>query len=356
MTIIKILLIPRGNNSNLNRQISYWLVYLYPMSEFRTVLSSSEASFTISLTDPCLTVGSCFADHLGLLLQKNKFSVSINPFGTTYNPISIHKVLSYAIDNTMPSPETFGELNETFFNYDFHSSFSSLQKSTLESNLQRSISQCHEFMKSARVLMITYGTSWVYEREDNQEIVSNCHKIPSHHFSKKLLTQKKILESFGDLHKQLQTINPDLRIILTLSPVRHLKDSLELNAVSKSILRLSCHTLSEMYPDTEYFPAYEIVLDDLRDYRFYDRDMLHPSPEAIHYIWKIFCERYFTKDTRDFIRKWKDIMNAIEHRPYQPESISHQKFLKELVSQLEGLKSKVDVDKEIREVSKRLTR
>ena len=326
------------------------------MNEFRTILSPAKASFSISHSDRCLTIGSCFADNLGALLQKNKFSVSINPFGTSYNPISIHKVLTYALSNQMPEPDTFGELNETYFNYDFHSSFSSLQKPLLEKNIAGSLSQCHEFLKSAKVLMITYGTSWVYERTDTGEIVSNCHKVPAKHFTKKLLTQKKILESFEDFYKQLQSFNPNIRVILTLSPVRHLKDSLELNAVSKSILRLSCHTLSEMFSKVEYFPAYEIVLDDLRDYRFYDRDMLHPSPEAVDYIWKIFCERYFAKDTRDFIRKWKDIMNAIEHRPYQPESSGHQNFLKELVGQLEGLKSKVDVDKEIREVSKRLTR
>lgn len=325
------------------------------MSEFRTVLSSSKASFNISHTDRCLTIGSCFADHLGALLQKNKFLVSINPFGTSYNPISIHKVLTYALGNQMPEPETFGELNETYFNYDFHSSFSSLQKPLLEKNIAGSILQSHEFLKSARVLMITYGTSWVYERTDNGEIVSNCHKVPANHFTKKLLTQKRILESFEDFYKQLQSFNPNIRIILTLSPVRHLKDSLELNAVSKSILRLSCHTLSEMFPNVEYFPAYEIVLDDLRDYRFYDRDMLHPSPDAIEYIWKIFRERYFEASTKKFVEKWNGVMKAMEHRPFQPDALSHQKFLKELMRQLEELKKEVNVDKEISEVRKRLS-
>lgn len=324
------------------------------MDTFRTVLSNAPSSFPIGLRDGCFTMGSCFADNLGLLLQKHKFNVLVNPFGTSYNPISIHKVLQYAIRNELPSADTYGKINETYFNYDFHSSFSTLDQSSLPHDLANAIAHGHGFIKSAAVLIITYGTSWVYERKDNGEIVSNCHKIPSTQFNKQLLTQKKILESFQDFYQQLISINPSIKIILTLSPVRHLKDSLELNAVSKSILRLSCHTLSEMYPQVTYFPAYEIMLDDLRDYRFYDRDRLHPTAEAIDYIWRFFGERYFTKDTSTFVKQWAEITKALAHRPYHPTSAVHQKFLANLLSKLEELKRLINVDKEISQVKNQL--
>lgn len=322
------------------------------MDNFRTVLSTTPAAFNIGLRDQSLTIGSCFADNLGQLLQKNKFEVLVNPFGTTYNPISIHQVLQYAIQHSLPSNDTYGELNETHFNYDFHSTFSALDKPILERNIATAIDKSHQFLKSASLLLITYGTSWVYEHQGR--IVANCHKMPAKHFNKQLLTQKKILESFDNLYKQLIALNPNIRIILTLSPVRHIKDTLELNAVSKSILRISCHTLSEIYPQVEYFPAYEIVLDDLRDYRFYDRDLLHPSPEAIAYIWKIFGERYFTNDTLKFIKQWEEITKALEHRPTLPDTAMHQKFLSSLLIKLEELKKTINVDKELSQVKKQL--
>jgi len=324
------------------------------MDNFRTVLSTTPSPFNIGLRDRCFTIGSCFADNLGQLLHQHKFEVLINPFGTSYNPISIHKVLNYAIQNELPSTDTYGELNETYFNFDFHSSFSALNANNLQHNIGSAISKNHAPLLSATRLLITYGTSWVYERKDNGDIVSNCHKVPSSQFNKQLLTQKKILESFKNFYQQLMAVNPNIRIILTLSPVRHIKDSLELNAVSKSILRLSCHTLSELYPNVEYFPAYEIVLDDLRDYRFYDRDLLHPSGEAIDYIWRIFGERYFTKDTAIFVKQWDEITKALAHRPYHPTSALHQKFLSNLLSKLEELKSTINVDKEISQIKNQL--
>ena len=325
------------------------------MSEFRTLLAHSQSTYPLGLEDQFLTIGSCFADNLGQLLQQHKFNVLVNPFGTYYNPISIHKVLKYAIKNELPPSATFGELNGTYFNYDFHSSFSNLNQTNLERNISSSVAKTHEFIKSTSVLLITYGTSFVYERIDNDEIVSNCHKIPAKHFNKKLLSQKKILESFKELFDLLTGLNPDMKIILTLSPVRHLKDTLELNAVSRSVLRLSCHTLSEMYPQVDYFPAYEIVLDDLRDYRFYDRDLLHPSPAAIEYIWRFFGKKYFSKETLMFVEEWDEVMKALAHRPYQPNSAEHQKFLRNLISKLEGLNQKINVSKELSEIKTRLT-
>lgn len=324
------------------------------MSDFRTVLQLPSRPDSIGIQHSVFTIGSCFADNLGKKLKDNKFSVSVNPFGTSYNPISIHKQLIYAVTNDRPSAATYGELNDTHFNFDFHSSFSTLDRQLLEKNISNAVEQQHVFLRSAKVLMITYGTAWVYERNENGEIVSNCHKVPGTAFKKSLLTQKRILESFATFHKQLAGFNPDISIILTLSPVRHIKDTLELNAVSKAVLRLSCHTLSQLYNNVSYFPAFEIVMDDLRDYRFYDRDLLHPSPEAIDYIWKKFRESYLDRSANTFIDQWEPLAKALQHKPFQPGSIAHQKFLKQTLAQLEKLKDVANVNREIQQLKQQL--
>jgi len=317
------------------------------MSNFRTALSIGSTPEKIKLDHAIFTIGSCFADNLGRLLLNHKFNVSVNPFGTSYNPLSIHKLLSYAIHNRMPDEDTYGVLNDTHFNFDFHSSFSTLSRNLLEKNIQKIIYQSHQAIRTCSVLMITYGTAWVYHRNENEMLVSNCHKVKSSEFTKHLLTQKKVLDSFETLHKDLLALNPDIRIILTISPVRHLKDTLELNAVSKAVLRLSCHTIASQAHHVDYFPAFELMMDDLRDYRFYDSDLIHPSAEAIDYLWGKFCDRYFDEDTRQFVEEWSNISKSLHHKPFLPESEGHQQFLRQLLKRLEELKKKVNVDKEI---------
>lgn len=325
------------------------------MHDFRTVLSLNPSPTRISHSDTIFTVGSCFAENLGQLLTENKFDIAVNPFGTCYNPISIHQLLTYASKNEMPGPGSYGTLNDTYFNYDFHSSFSSLDQTSLKNNIEKTINSCHQRIKKASVVIITYGTSWVYHRKADDIIVSNCHKVPSNNFSKHLLTQKKIIDSFAQIHDCLLENNPHIKIILTISPVRHIKDTLELNAVSKSILRLSCHTLTEAFSNVEYFPAYEIVMDDLRDYRFYNADLIHPSAEAIDYIWELFRARYFSTETNQVVEKWGNIAKSLQHKPFLPKSLAHQKFLQQLLSQLEEVRTQVNVDKEIDLVKKQLT-
>jgi hypothetical protein len=196
--------------------------------------------------------------------------------------------------------------------------------------------------------MITYGTAWVYQRQDTGEIVSNCHKMPAAAFAKSLLTQKQILASFDAFYRHLKAMNPVIKLVLTVSPVRHLKDTLALNSVSKSLLRLCCHTITEQYPGVDYFPAYEIMMDDLRDYRFYKSDMIHPSADAEDYIWERFLECYASASLREFIAKWQVIQSALKHKPFHPGSSGHQIFLQQTVQQLEALSHLVDVEKERR--------
>jgi hypothetical protein len=321
---------------------------------FRTEVQLPPAPVSINLTEKILTAGSCFSDAIGKALQENKFTVSINPFGTSYNPHAIHKALRYALHNQVVAEHTYLENNGVHANYDFHSKFSALNKNNLKQSLKDTIGATHYFLKDTGWIFITYGTAWVYERNDTCEIVSNCHQMPAAQFSKHLLSQKKVLESFHEFYQDLKTFNPNGKIILTVSPVRHIKDTLPLNSVSKAVLRLASQTLSETYPDVFYFPAFEIMTDDLRDYRFYKPDMIHPSEEAEDYIWKKFAEYFFDKTTQDFIRQWTPLRQALHHKPFHVASPAHQRFLKSTLAQLEVLQSKVNLEKEIQFVKSQL--
>ena len=324
------------------------------MEEFRTELKLKPSEHKISLHHPIITLGSCFADSIGQKLQTAKFSVSKNPFGTVYNPLSIHKQLLQSVHNQPALEHSFLQNQGMALNYDFHSEFAGTSKPQLETKINEAIGHTHHFLKNTKYLLLTYGTSWVYERLDTNEVVANCHKMPAQQFKKFLLTQKKILESFDETYRAVKIFNPDIKIILTVSPVRHLKDTLELNSVSKSILRLTCHTLTELYDDVEYFPAYEILLDDLRDYRFYSSDLIHPTSDAIDYIWKKFTACYFDLETNIFLDKWQEIMKAVSHKPFQPSSQGHQIFLKETLKRLQELKSKTNVEDEIKYIEAQL--
>ena len=178
--------------------------------------------------------------------------------------------------------------------------------------------------------------------------------MPSHLFTKELLSEKKILESFAGLYQNLKAVNPSCNMLLTVSPVRHTKDSIQLNSVSKSILRNACHAITELHPNVFYFPAYEIMLDDLRDYRFYKSDMIHPSTDAEEYIWEKFSEAYFDQPTLSFLTRWKPVVTALQHKPFHVQSQSHQKFLKKLLNDLTELNGTVNVEKEIAYVNDQL--
>jgi hypothetical protein len=315
---------------------------------FRTELNIDPSLIKIGHYDPILTLGSCFSDSMGARLASNKFEVKYNPFGTVYNPISIFKLLQYSLSNEMPNESSYLENDGLFANYDFHSSFSALNKSSIKKQIEEQIESTNTFLKSAKWLILTLGTAYVYKRKDTKEIVSNCHKIPGKNFTKRLLTQKQILEAFDQLWKQLATLNPGLKILLTVSPVRHIKDTLALNSVSKSTLRLTSDTLANQYEHVSYFPSYELMMDDLRDYRFYKADMIHPTEEAEDYIWEKFASAYFGKSTLDFLSEWSKIRAAIQHRPFNTTSEKHQAFIKSTIQKIKSLDNKLDFSEELK--------
>ena len=324
------------------------------MNKFRTEVNPAPSSVRIGLSDRILTLGSCFSDAIGSQFLSHKIDSKVNPFGILYNPHSIHKVISYSIFNHPPDKNSFVQRDDVFLHYDFHSAYSSMSLGDLKQQLKSSIASAHSFLLKAKWLIITYGTAWVYEHTESTEVVANCHKMPANLFKKSLLTQKKILDSFETLYRDLKSFNPDIQVILTVSPVRHMKETLELNAVSKSVLRVACHTMTEQHEDVHYFPAYEILMDDLRDYRFYSSDMIHPSETAEAYIWQKFGEQYLDKNLLDFLAKWDEIKAALDHRPFQPTSAAHQRFIRETIKKLAELKNLVNVEEEMSFLNKQL--
>ncbi len=316
------------------------------MKPWRTELIAQSAKNKIGLTDSFLTIGSCFSEAIGNQLLSNKFKVLINPFGVVCNPFSINQLLNFSIKNQLPDEASYLQTKEVHYNYHFHSNLSALNKPDLINKIQSAIDSAQLALRGCNVLIITFGTAFVYRRNGNKHLVGNCHKVAASNFTKQLLTVDEIVNSFGLVIKDIEKINPAIKTILTVSPVRHVKDTLEQNMLSKSILRVACSQIIQKY-NSEYFPAYEIMMDDLRDYRFYKSDLIHPTEEAEEYIWEKFTETYFTDPTLKFLSDWGEIRSALKHKPFYPSTQNHQEFLKRTLKKLTLFSSLLDVSKEI---------
>jgi GSCFA family len=319
------------------------------MKPWRTELIPQKSSFGISHSDRLFTLGSCFAQAIGKQLNNHKFQVEANPFGKVYNPFSIHKTIDYILRHTTISTDDFTHREEAYFHFDFHSQNAATSADALKMRVEELIQTLNEQLTKATVLILTYGTAFVYRRKDNQKIVANCHKVPSSNFTKELLTVDAVISSFHDTFQRLRKLKPSLKVVLTVSPVRHVKDTLELNAVSKSILRLACNQLSQQ-PGVEYFPAYELMMDDLRDYRFYKADRIHPTEEAEEYVWEKFADAHFNDSTKSILQEWHEVKVALHHRPLFPETASHQKFLRTTLTKLQNISPLLDVASEMAEL------
>ena len=318
--------------------------------EFRTEISPAESPQKIDLNSRLLTIGSCFSEEIGTRLLDNKFQVLNNPFGTIYNPLSIANLLTKIRDNDPFTEDRFVKSQDVYYSYDFHSRLSALTSDQLKEISDSALEQSHDFFAKSDWVLITLGTSVVYRLTDSQQIVANCHKVPSDSFSKSLLSTNEIKEAFRDW----LVGSGEKNIILTVSPVRHIRDTLEINSVSKSILRLVSHELSTEFENIHYFPSYEILMDDLRDYRFYSDDLIHPSSAASDYIWDKFMAAFMSPDTCEFVKEWQKIRQSLRHRPFQTATQKYKTFLEKTISKLELLSGKVNTSEEIQTLKKRL--
>ncbi len=322
---------------------------------FQTVVKLNKSAHKINLQDHILALGSCFATNIGSKLSENKFSINVNPFGTLFNPVSIFKLVNQAALHGMIDAMGIVENQGVFHHFDLHSDLSSVNRNELLEQANGQIRKVSEELANTSIVIYTFGTAIVYELLETGEIVANCHKVPANAFNRRFLEADEIVHNFKVNFDLIKSINKGARFILTVSPVRHQKESFEQNNVSKSILRIACERIRNEFGSVEYFPAFEIMMDELRDYRFYAEDMLHPNQVATDYIWGKFMDVYFDDTTKDFISSWGKIRKAIAHRPFNPSSKEHQSFLKKTIDQLNEFSNKIDINEELEILKSQLT-
>lgn len=324
---------------------------------FRTIVETPLKDLSISYTDKLILMGSCFSENIGNRLVDCKFKTDMNPFGILYNPLSIEKSLRRMLSGTQYTSSDLILHNEIYHSFDHHGSFSGIESDSVLHQINNRLQSSSQFLNEATILLITFGTAFVYTNKQDGKIVSNCHKLPAKAFDRRRVSVEEIVASWSALIKDLQQVNPKLKIIFTVSPIRHIKDGAHENQLSKATLQLSIDQLQKEYNNVFYFPAYEIVLDELRDYRFYADDMTHPASITIDYIWKKFSESYFTKETLDIMAQWLQIAKAISHRPLRPDSTSYKQFILQTLLKVKQIQNKFhffDIQNEIDTLEKKL--
>lgn len=304
---------------------------------FRTVLPIDPADKKISYHTPVAFLGSCFAGEIGSRMESGKMNVLINPSGTTYNPVSIGNTIADIVTNRKFTADDIRKGNNGYFSFSHYTSFTSADPEKTITLINDSATKARRFLENAEFLFITFGTARTYRFMETGQVVSNCHKLPDNLFSKELLGVSEIVALWNKILDDLLLFNNKLKVIFTVSPVRHWKDGAHGNQVSKSVLFLAIEELMSHRAVFSYFPAYEILMDDLRDYRFYAADMLHPSGEAINYIWDNFSATYFDPDALAVWREINRISVAMNHRIISASSESSGEFASVMLKKINSL-------------------
>lgn len=297
-----------------------------------------EARNPISYDSKVFLLGSCFSENIGNKLEYFRFQSQQNPFGILFHPKAIEKLITDAINERVFTEKEIFLLNEQWHCFDAHSNLSSPNKEELLTNLNHAIQTTKQQLKESTHIIITLGTAWVYRHVESDQIVANCHKVPQKKFLKELLSVDEITESLEAIISIIREINPVANFIFTVSPVRHLKDGFVQNQQSKAHLIAAIQQVVEPRKKNYYFPSYEIMMDELRDYRFYKEDMIHPNPTAINYIWDKFVSTWFSEDSLSITEKVDKIQKGLQHKPFNPDSEAHQKFLTKIEEDINSLK------------------
>lgn len=317
--------------------------------DFRTQVDV-KADFTIGYSDKIMMLGSCFAENIGQKMRQAKLNVVVNPFGILFNPESIAIAIEQALAG---SPVTDSDVflhNGLWSGFGFHGSFSSPDKDDALRKMNNGISLAHSQTAGLTRLILTFGTAFVYRNIADGRVVANCHKLPAANFVREMLTVENITSRYSALIDRLREINPGLQIVLTVSPVRHLRDGAHQNQLSKATLLLAADQLVGRFDNVHYFPSYELLMDDLRDYRFYDADMCHPSAMAVDYIWQAMRDNCINQSDNILIDNVIKFVTAANHRPLNPGTDEHKLFVKQqldIAAQLTNLHPQIDLSEEI---------
>ena len=307
------------------------------METFRTEVFPEKYPWKISYDSFSLFIGSCFTQHIGSRMLDLKFRAEVNPFGVVYNPISVKNSLEILLKSKDFLDSDLNLYNGNWFSFYHHSSFSNPNKELCLKNINNTIQSASQHLLKSEYLFVTFGTARVFERIDTGEVVSNCHKLPASTFRRRLLTVDEIVSEYTSLLETLVSNNPTLKIIFTVSPIRHWKDGAEGNQISKSILLLAVNKLANRYNNVFYFPSYEFMMDDLRDYRFYADDMIHLSDVAVNYIWEKFSQNIIDKESLKIVPRILKIKKALLHTPFDACSKSYLNFVESTLVEINKL-------------------
>jgi hypothetical protein len=293
--------------------------------EFKLNFVPKPFEVTIKHTDNIFLIGSCFTENIGTKFRQHLFNVCENPNGILFNPISIAKSITSYIENKTCTADTLFFANEVWNSWEHHSRFSGVDKHTVLNDINVAQNNAHYFLKKADWVVITLGSAFVYQI--NNTVVANCHKIPTDKFNKKLLTVEEVLAALDNVMHRIFMFAPQAKIMFTISPVRHLRDGFIENNRSKAVLIQAVHHLVAKFNNLYYFPAYELVLDDLRDYRFFAEDMVHPNYLATNYVWEKLVQTCISAETQNTMQAINELNAAMAHKPFNPTSGAHAKFL-----------------------------
>lgn len=297
-----------------------------------------------------LLMGSCFASHIGAKLVDAKFRCDVNPYGVLYNPFSLSTVLREIMEGKVYSEQDLFFYRECWHSPMHHGDFSAPSQQETLAGINRRIAAAHEQLPRLDGILLTFGTAWVYEQRETGRVVGNCHKLPEKNFVRRRVSVDEIVSDYTELLTQLWTVNHEVKVLFTVSPIRHVRDGMHANQLSKATLLLAIDRLQALFPDSIfYFPAYELLLDELRDYRFYAEDMVHPSEVAVRHVWECFADACFPAETKQIMEEAASICKALTHRPFHPEAAEYKRFLEQIVLKIDRLNRKypyLDFEKE----------
>ena len=310
--------------------------------KFRTEVQIPVSETALEIDDRVFSIGSCFSSEMSDLLKTGQIQTLNNPFGTTFNPYSINQAVKKLHDSQFYTENDLIKFGEEVISLDHHSKFNSRFVHQTLDKINAEIEVGNRFLQDANWVMITYGTSFIYEFLPKKKLVANCHKIPGKYFEKRLLTHLEITDSIYETVTVLKDIcKENVQILFTVSPVRHTKDGMVENNLSKAKLIAAIHEILPQFENCHYLPVYEILMDDLRDYRFYKEDLIHPSRQAVQYIWEKFGNAYFSDETMDFVEENFKIAKALEHKSADEKSPKHQEFLTNIEKRIAAQQTKV---------------
>lgn len=322
--------------------------------QLRTTFDIAPSQNKITHQNKLLAVGSCFAAMIGKRLKERKYDISVNPFGTIFNPVSLFQLMEKAITGEAFNKEDIISHQDKYLHYQYHSDVCANSASELQSLIHEINDSTKQYLNDASHLFITLGTAFAYRHVGSSSLVANCHKQPSSLFNKDVLSLQEMESSFLKFYGELIRVNPKINIIITVSPVRHTKDGIPENQLSKSLLVVFANQLSEQLQNIRYFPSYELMMDDLRDYRFYKEDMIHPTEQAEKYIWDKFTACFIHAQDQELDAKISSILDSLSHKPFHPASEAHQAFLHKLVEQIKQMPDHLDFSGELKRIEKQL--